>query len=119
MAEKLNAFELAIKAYLDTKAEQDPLFAKTYAKPNKSIQECCKYIIGEAKKRKFSADGGSMAAISDAETYGMAVHYYDEDDIVVDKTASAKVVHSTEAKPKVEIKERKGKKVASVEFELF
>lgn len=119
--QKLNGFELAIKAYLDTKAEHDPLFAETYKKPNKNIHNCCQYIIGEAKKRKFNTDGGQMAAISDEDTYNMAVHYYDEDDIKIDKAASTnvKVVHSTTATAKAEIKPKKGKKIASVEFELF
>lgn len=119
--EKLNAFELAIKAYLDTKAENDPLFAETYKKPNKNIHECCQYIIGEAKKRKFNTDRGQVAAMSDEDTYNMAVHYYDEDDIKVDKTASSnvKVAHSGNATAKPVIRQKKGKKVASIEFELF
>lgn len=113
----MNDFELAIKAYLDERAEQDSLFAQTYAKENKSIQECCQYIIGEAKKRTFSTNGGSMSAISDEEVYGMAVHYYDEDDIKVEKSNdSVKVTHSGKPKDKAKAKD---KKVASVEFELF
>lgn len=119
--QKLNAFELAIKAYLDTKAERDPLFAKTYAKPNKNIHECCQYLISEASKHKFSTSKGQVAAMSDEDTYNLAVHYYDEDDIKVDSKVSTnvKVAHSTNATAKAEIKPRKGKKIASVEFELF
>ena len=119
--EKLNGFELAIKAYLDTKAERDPLFAETYKKPNKNIHKCCQYIISEASKHKFSTNKGQVAAMSDEDTYNLAVHYYDEDDIKVDEKTSTnvKVVHSTDATAKVEIKQKKGKKIASVEFELF
>lgn len=119
--QKLNAFELAIKAYLDTKAERDPLFAKTYAKPNKNIHECCQYLISEASKHKFNTNKGQVAAMSDEDTYNLAVHYYDEDDIKVDNkvNTNVKVAHSTEAKASATVKERKGKKVASVEFELF
>lgn len=122
---KLNGFELAIKAYLDAKAKQDPLFAKTYAKQNKSIQECCRYIIGEAKKNMFSTGGSRVAALPDAEVYNLAVHYYDEDDIKVESDAKAKVVHSAEpeesqeTQPEAKERNRKGKKIASVELSLF
>lgn len=74
-----NNFNQAIQAYLKERAKTDELFAKSYSKPNKSIDECCAYIMGEAKKR------GDAVAISDAEVFGMAVHYYDEDDIKVNK----------------------------------
>lgn len=75
----MNQFEKAIKAYLDDRASQDEQFAQSYKKENKSIEECCRFIIGEARKRK----DGNTAIMSDAETYGLAVHYYDEDSIVV------------------------------------
>lgn len=88
-------FEKVIKAHLDETAKKDKLFAKTYKKANKSIENCCKYIMGEAQKRK----SGNFAAIPDDEVYGMAIHYYDEDDIVVGE-AKAKVVTPTKVEPK-------------------
>ena len=72
---KNDSFKQAIKAYLDKRAEEDSLFAPKYANEKKSIDECCSYIMGEARKR------GNAIAISDEEVYGMAAHYYDEDDI--------------------------------------
>lgn len=75
------SFEDAIKAHLDEVAAQDETFAKNYAKEHKSIKECCNYIIQEARKRKGS---NGVAAIPDEEVYGMAIHYYDEDNIKVD-----------------------------------
>lgn len=74
-----NIFKDAIKSYLDERARTDELFAKSYAKENKNLDECCAYIMGEAKKR------GNAVAMSDTEVFGMAVHYYDEDDIKVNK----------------------------------
>ena len=71
----------AIKTYLDNRAATDNLFAKKYANPKKSIKECCEYITGEAYAR---AKNG-MAVISDEEVYGMAVHYYDEENIEIRK----------------------------------
>lgn len=66
-----------IKNYLDERAKNDELFAKAYAKPNKSIDECYKYILGEARKK------GIAVGMSHEEVYGLAVHYYDEDDIKI------------------------------------
>ena len=68
---KNDSFKQAIKAYLDKRAEEDSLFAPKYANEKKSIDECCSYIMGEARKR------GNAIAISDEEVYGMAAHYYD------------------------------------------
>lgn len=47
---KDNSFQAAIKSYLDERAKADELFAKAYNKENKSIDECCSYILGEAKR---------------------------------------------------------------------
>ena len=86
------SFQEVIKSYLDERAKTDELFAESYAKKNKSIRECCDYIMSEARKR------GSAVAISDAEVFGMAVHYYDEDDIKVSRTpANAKVSVSSDS----------------------
>lgn len=75
-------FENTIKNYLDDRAKEDSLFAEAYKKANKSIKECCKYIYSQARKL---AEGSNSVGIDDATVYGWAVHYYDEDDIKVDK----------------------------------
>lgn len=76
-----NNFKDTIKAYLDKRAEEDSLFAVMYAKENKNIDECCAYITAQARKQAVSG----CAVISDEEVFGWAVHYYDEDDIKVEK----------------------------------
>lgn len=99
----MNGFEQAIKSYLDSRAKEDTLFAKTYAKPHKSIEECCRYIIQEVKKT-------GRQGFADEEIFGMAIHYYDEDSIKVEgKTPQCKVVHNqktdktfSESKPKAQ-----------------
>ena len=83
-------FKKAIKAYLDNRAANDELFAKAYAKSNKSIDECCTYIMGEAKKK---AKNG-CAAIDDATVFGWAVHYYDEDNIKVNNLPNKAAVQT-------------------------
>lgn len=80
-----NQFKETIKAYLDKRASEDELFAVTYQKENKNLDECCNYVM------KCAKDGG-CAAYSDDEVFGWAVHYYDEDDIKNIKTISGKVI---------------------------
>lgn len=98
------AFKQAIKAYLDRRAADDALFAKTYAKGNKSLDECCNYILQQVRK-------SGRCGFADDEIYGMAVHYYDEDDIKDVRPVSAiKVVvnHTVELseEEKAEAKEK-------------
>lgn len=80
-----NQFKETIKAYLDKRASEDQLFAITYQKENKNLDECCNYVMNCAK------DGG-CAGYSDDEVFGWAVHYYDEDDIKNIKPISGKVI---------------------------
>lgn len=72
--DKLTPFQQAIKDHLDARAQTDELFAATYAKPGKTLKGCCAYIEQEVKK-------SGRCGFADEEIYGMAVHYYDEDDI--------------------------------------
>lgn len=82
MALNLTPFDVALKAALDERAEKDELFAVSYAKPNKSLKECCKYVYQEVEKA--NKNKMKVAGFKDDEIIGLAVHYYDEDDIVVD-----------------------------------
>lgn len=86
-----NAFKETIKAYLEKRASEDKLFAVTYQKENKNLDECCNYVMECAKK-------GGASGYSDDEVFGWAVHYYDEDDIKDIKPISGKVIvnHSVE-----------------------
>lgn len=95
-----NSFQDTIKAYLDKRAEEDSLFAVTYAKENKNIKDCCSYITSQAKKQQT----GGCAAISDDVVFGWAVHYYDEDDIKIEKTSNTRSEVKTSAPKKTEEK---------------
>ena len=79
MNDSMNAVKQAIKSYLDNRAKTDELFAVAYAKPNKNIDECFNYILGEAKKQ------GNAVYLPDDVVFGWAVHYYDEDDIKINQ----------------------------------
>lgn len=113
-----NAFNEAIKNYLDQRAKEDSLFAEAYKKKGKTIEGCCNYIISEVQK---SAKGNRAAMTSD-EVFSLAVHYYDEDNVKADKKVNARVVvpaelvskdkasKSTEDKPKKPAKQKAVKK---------
>ena len=100
MTTEFKSAQERIKDYLDERARQDELFAKSYAKSNKNIDECYEYIVSEARKQCKDSDS---ICISDDVVFGWAVHYYDEDNI--------KVGMSTESKESKEMSEEDKKKV--------
>ncbi|MDR2223529.1 MAG: PcfK-like family protein [Flavobacteriaceae bacterium] len=87
--EASNDFKEVIKNYLDNLAKQDTLFAETYMKENKNIDDCITYILNQVKS-------SGCNAFTDDEIFNMAVHYYDEDNIKVGKKINAKVIHSSQ-----------------------
>lgn len=90
MRNSVTNFQMAIKNYLDELSMIDQEFAERYNLPEKSIEQCCAFIISEMKK---SALNGAMCATDD-EVYGIAVHYYLENEIKIDSCSvdSVKVV---------------------------
>lgn len=50
--ENNNSVKEAIKAYLDDRAKNDELFAKSYAKANKNIDECFRVCHRRSKKER-------------------------------------------------------------------
>lgn len=81
-------FKDTIKAYLDRKAEKDELFAEKYMNEKKNIDECCSFIISEVRKM-------NVCGLADEEVYGLAIHYYDEENIKVKKENCKVVVNHT------------------------
>lgn len=78
-------FKKTIKAYLDGRAKTDELFAVTYAKPNKNIDDCITFILNQVKN-------SGCNGFADDEIYSLAVHYYDEDTIDIGKPLSCNVI---------------------------
>ena len=79
------AFNETIKAYLEERAENDALFAVKFANPSKSVEGCVTFILNEVKK-------SGCCGFTDTEVYGMATHYYDEEEIEVGKPINCQVV---------------------------
>ena len=102
------AFQDTIKSYLDERASVDALFAESYAKPGKSIEECCNYILNEVQR-------SGCCGFADEEIYGMAVHYYDEDNLGDIKAVKCTVV----VNHKVELTEEDKAKAKADAIEAF
>lgn len=105
----MKMFEKAIKTFLDDKAEKDPAFAEKYNSEKKNIADCCKFIIAEVKK----SCKGKEAACTDEYVYGLAMHYYDEENIKVpDNAPSCRVVVPGDVKlTEEDIKEAKAEAI--------
>ena len=110
-----DALKEHVKKYLDTRAQEDPQFAEKYANPKKSIDECCRYIYGEAYARSRSG----CCYIPPEEVYGMAVHYYDEADIKIRTLGNTRpTVHSAPADP-VELTQDQKEKAEQAALEKY
>lgn len=117
----MSKFNEVIKSYLDKRAKEDPLFAETYNKKNKSIEECCKYIYSQARK---AAKGGDVVGIDSETVYGWAVHYYDEDNIKVENVKEGVEVSTPDSvkeevvvkMPEKPVKQKPGRKKTKQEL---
>lgn len=96
-------FKRTIQAYLDNRAAEDELFAVSYRKEGKNIDDCITYILNYVKN-------SGCAGFSDGEIYSLAVHYYDEDQIEVGSSINCHVCvnHTVELteKEKAEARQR-------------
>ena len=79
------AFNETIKTYLEERAENDTLFAVKYANPSKSVDDCVTYILNSVQK-------SGCNGFEDDEIFGMAVHYWEENEIEVGKPVNCQVV---------------------------
>lgn len=73
-----NHFQNTIKAYLDKRAEIDLLFSFRYSLPEKKLEDCITYILNQVQE-------SGCNGFHDDEIFGMAVHFYDEDNIEIGK----------------------------------
>lgn len=78
-------FKQTIKTYLDERAKNDELFAVSYAKENKNMDDCVTFILNQVKRSK-------CMGLSDEEVYSLAVHFFDEDDIEIGNPIACNVI---------------------------
>lgn len=78
-------FKQVIQHHLERRASEDSLFAASFTKEGKSIDDCIAYILNTVKS-------SNRVAYTDDEVYGLAVHYYDEDNLEVGKMPNCEIV---------------------------
>ena len=78
-------FRQTIKAYLDERAQNDELFAVSYAKENKNMDDCVTFILNQVKRSK-------CMGLTDEEVYSLAVHFFDEEDIEIGNPIACNVI---------------------------
>ena len=67
----MEQFKAHIKAYIDNRVATDELFAETYRKSERTIDQCIQYVLNWVK-----ASGSQVVAKE--EIYSQVVHFYDE-----------------------------------------
>lgn len=94
MANNTNAALDKVRTYLENKAQAEAEFKAVYSKPTKSLEDCWKYIVSEAKKQAVN----NCACIADEDVFNWAVHYYQEDDVKAPTTTPMVKVTTSEQK---------------------
>lgn len=78
-------FKRTIQMYLEQRAVDDELFAKSYRNPAKNLTDCITYILSYVQK-------SGCSGFSDGEIISQAIHYYDENEIEVGEPIQCQVV---------------------------
>jgi hypothetical protein len=93
-------FQKVISAELELRALRDESFKKKLENPNKNIADCINYILGEVQK-------SGCNGFDDEEIFGMAMHYYDEENLKVEPMnfGTVKINHMD---PKAQPKSKEG-----------
>lgn len=87
-------FKKVVNDYLDKTAEEDPVFAEKMNDPKKSMDDCITYILNQVK-------ASGCNGFTDAEIFGMAIHYFDEPDLKPGNKINCQVIvnHKSDLTP--------------------
>ena len=102
----IKQFAEDIKALIEKECETDKELKALTEKPNKSYEECAKYIIGEAYntcKNNKQGNVGYWCGVDNTPLINLIVHYYTEDDIKITElpsNVSVKATAGSTPKPK-------------------
>lgn len=112
-----------IEQLIKEQAAADKDFAALLNKENKSVDECCKYIVGEAykeAKRHKTDKYCSWCGISNDPIISLIVHYYQEDDVKPEPLPkNVKVATTPEKAKEIKKKVEEKKKSNVVQLSLF
>ena len=109
----IKQFAEQIKAMIEEECKTDTDLKALTEKPNKSYEECAKYIIGEAYntcKNNKQGNVGYWCGVDNTPLINLIVHYYTEDDIKITElpsNVSVKATAGSTPKPKSAAKEIK------------
>ena len=109
----IKQFTEHIKALIEKECETDKELKALTEKPNKSYEECAKYIIGEAYntcKNNKQGNVGYWCGVDNTPLINLIVHYYTEDDIKITElpsNVSVKATAGSTSKSKAAAKEVK------------
>ncbi|ULB34340.1 PcfK-like family protein [Proteiniphilum propionicum] len=78
-------FKNTIEAYLRNRAETDKLFAVSFNKSEKNLDDCITYILNCVKQ-------SGCNGFADDEIFSMAVHFYDEDNIEIGNPIDCNII---------------------------
>ena len=87
-----------LKAMIEEECKTDTDLKALTEKPNKSYEECAKYIIGEAYntcKNNKQGNVGYWCGVDNTPLINLVVHYYTEDDIKITELPSNVSVKAT------------------------
>lgn len=116
----IKQFTEQIKAMIEEECKTDTDLKALTEKPNKSYEECAKYIIGEAYntcKNNKQENMGYWCGVDNAPLINLVVHYYTEDDIKITElpsNVSVKATAGSTPKPKAAETKPKPKEVKPV-----
>ena len=94
----IKQFAEQIKAMIEEECKTDTDLKVLTEKPNKSYEECAKYIIGEAYntcKNNKQGNVGYWCGVDNTPLINLVVHYYTEDDIKITELPSNVSVKAT------------------------
>ena len=109
----IKQFAEQIKAMIEEECKTDTDLKALTEKPNKSYEECAKYIIGEAYntcKNNKQGNVGYWCGVDNTPLINLVVHYYTEDDIKITElpsNVSVKATAGSTSKSKAAAKEVK------------
>lgn len=78
-------FKKVIESHLNKLAITDHVFAEKLQNPKKKIDDCIIYILNRVKQ-------SGCNGFADDEIFGMAIHYYDEENVDAGKPVGCNVV---------------------------
>lgn len=85
MTSTSNPFKETIQTYLEDMASNDLNFREHYLNKEKNINDCLTYILNTVQKSK-------RKGFTDAEVFGMALHYYEEENVKIGGKIKAQVI---------------------------